>query len=172
MTSSQRTLLAALILIIALHLPSLAPAGQYEVTRVIDGDTIVVSQGNDKVTIRLVGIDAPETSKKKHEPGQPFSQTSTKHLAGLVLNRTVDIKSYGKDRYGRTLAEVLLDAKNINIEMVKVGLSEVYRGTPALGQNLDPYWKAEEEAKAAKRGMWVLGDNYVSPKDWRRTHVN
>ena len=54
--------------------------------------------------------------------------------------------------------------------MVKDGLAEVYRGIPALGQNIDPYWKAEEEAKAAKRGMWVLGDQYVSPRDWRRTH--
>jgi endonuclease YncB( thermonuclease family) len=31
-----------------------------------------------------------------------------------------------------------------------------------------PYRKAEEEAKAAKRGMWVLGEKYVSPRDWRR----
>jgi endonuclease YncB( thermonuclease family) len=53
-----------------------------------------------KLTIRLVGIDAPEVSHKKYEPGQPFGQQSTKYLAGLVLNKTVDIKSYGPDRYG------------------------------------------------------------------------
>ena len=53
-----------------------------------------------KLTIRLVGIDAPEVSHKKYEPGQTFGQQSTKYLAGLVLKKTVDIKSYGPDRYG------------------------------------------------------------------------
>ena len=78
-------------------LPSLA--AQYKCTRVTDGDTITVTQNGFKTTIRLVGIDAPETSKKKHEPGQPFSQASTKYLAGMVLNKNVDIVSYGNDRY-------------------------------------------------------------------------
>ena len=106
------------------------------------------------------------------EPGQPFSQQSTKHLAGLVLNKIVDIKSHGPDRYGRTLGEVFLDGNNINLEMVKSGLAEVYRGTPAKGQNMEPYWKAEEEARRAGKGMWVLGDKYVSPREWRKTHGN
>jgi endonuclease YncB( thermonuclease family) len=39
-----------------------------------------------KITIRFVGIDAPETSKKMHESGQPFSRKSTMHLASLMLN--------------------------------------------------------------------------------------
>jgi hypothetical protein len=40
------------------------------------------------------------------EPGQPFSQKSTKYLAGLVLNKSVLVKLYGTDRYGRTLGVV------------------------------------------------------------------
>jgi micrococcal nuclease len=56
--------------------------------------------------------------------------------------------------------------------MVKAGLAEVYRGTPAKGQNMEPYWKAEEEARKAGRGMWVLGDKYVSPREWRKEHGN
>lgn len=152
--------------------PCWASENLFKVTRVLDGDTIIVSQSTEKTTIRLVGIDAPETSKTKHEPGQPFSQTSTKHLAGLILNRSADVKPYGKDRYGRVLGEVFLDGKNINLEMIKVGLAEVYRGTPASGQELDPYWKAEEEARKAGRGMWVQGDKYVSPRDWRRIRAD
>jgi micrococcal nuclease len=62
------------------------------------------------------------------------------------------------------------DGKSINLEMVKAGLAEVYRGTPAKGQNMELYWKAEEEAKIAKRGMWVLGEKYVSPREWRKSH--
>ena len=119
-------------------------------------------------TIRLVGIDAPEKSRKKHEPGQPFSQNSTKYLAGLVLNKHVDIVSYGTDQYGRTLGVVYVEGKNVNLEMVRAGLAEVYRGKPAPGFDNEPYQKAEDAARRAGVGMWSLGDKYISPKEWRR----
>ena len=44
--------------------------------------------------------------------------------------------------------------KNMNLEMVKAGLAEVYRGRPAGGLDLGPYWTAEAEAKKASTGMW------------------
>jgi micrococcal nuclease len=166
-----RKIIPALLLILALLLPSPSLAAQYLVKRVIDGDTFIVFHDGTKITIRLVGIDAPELSNKKRKDGQPFSRQSTQHLAGLALNNTVDVKSYGADRNGRTLGEVfLLDGKNVNLEMVQAGLAECYRGRPASGLDMEPYWKAEEEAKAAKLGMWVLGDKYVSPREWRRMH--
>jgi endonuclease YncB( thermonuclease family) len=86
----------------------------------------------------------------------------------MVLNRTVDLKSYGNDRYGRVLGMVFVDGNNVNLEMVKAGLAEVYRGTAAKGQDTDPFWKAEEDARRAGRGMWQLGSKYVSPREWRR----
>jgi endonuclease YncB( thermonuclease family) len=73
-------------------------AAQYKCTRVTDGDTITVTQNGFKTTIRLVGIDAPEKARKKHERGQPFSQASTKYLVSLVLNKYVDMVPYGTDR--------------------------------------------------------------------------
>jgi len=87
-----------------------------------------------------------------------------------VLNKNVEIKEYGHDRHVRTLGVVFLDGKNINLEMVNAGLAEVYRGDLARGLDMVPYWKAEEKAKAAKRGMWTQGDKYISPREWRRTH--
>jgi endonuclease YncB( thermonuclease family) len=145
-------------------------AGQFNVTRVTDGDTVKVTGNDRNMTIRLVGIDAPETSKKKNQPGQPFSRKSTKYLASLVLNKSVEVKSYGTDRYGRTLGVVFVGGKNVNLEMIKAGLAEVYRGKPAGGLDLEPYWKAEAEAKKAEIGMWSLREKYISPKEWRRTH--
>ena len=49
----------------------------------------------------MVGIDAPEASTSKHRAGQPFSRQSTQHLSSLILNKTVDVKSYGADRNWR-----------------------------------------------------------------------
>ena len=109
-----------------------------------------------------------EKSRKKHEPGQPFSQKATKHLAGLVLNKMVEIQSYGKDRYHRTLGVIYCDGANLNLEMVKAGFAEVYRGRPAKGFDNEPYNNAEQNARANQNGMWILGDKYISPRDWRR----
>jgi micrococcal nuclease len=158
------------LLVTLFLISSFCSAGQFKVSRVTDGDTIHVRDGKVETIIRLVGIDAPEISHKKREPSQPFGQTATKYLAGLVLNKTVEIKEYGLDRYGRTLGVVFLGGKNVNLEMVKAGYAEVYRGTDAKGFDSAPYWKAEEEARAAKRGMWAQGDKYVSPREWRRTN--
>ena len=92
--------LKAFVLIVAIFIfPVIVLSGQFNCIRVTDGDTITVTQNGFKTTIRLVGIDAPETSHSKHQPGQPFSQNSTKFLAGMVLNNYVDIVSYGNDRY-------------------------------------------------------------------------
>ena len=57
-----------------------------------------------------------------------------------------------------------------HLETGKTGLSEVYRGKPSGELDLEPYWKAEAEAKKAGIGMWSLQDKYLSPKEWRRTH--
>jgi len=156
------------IVLILVFFAAICVADQFKCARVTDGDTINVINNEHKEIIRLVGIDAPETSHKKGEPGQPFSKKSTKHLAGLVLNKPADVKSYGTDRYGRTLAVVFVDGKNVNLEMVKDGLAEVYLGPPAKGLDLEPYWKAEKEAREAGREMWSLGDKYISPREWRR----
>jgi len=158
------------LLVTVFLITSFCSAGQLKVSRVTDGDTINVRDGRVEKTIRLVGIDAPEVSHKKREPSQPYAQAATKYLAGLVLNQTVEIEEYGQDRYGRTLGVVFLDGKNVNLEMVKAGYAEVYRGTPAAGFDSAPYWKAEEEARAAKKGMWAQGDKYVSPREWRKIY--
>jgi endonuclease YncB( thermonuclease family) len=77
------------------------------------------------------------------------------------------VKSNGTDRYGRILGVVFIGGMNVNLEMIKAGLAELYRGKPAGGLDLEPYWKAEAEAKEARLNMWSLEDKYVSPRDWR-----
>ena len=149
-------------------LPTVSLAGQFKVTRVSDGDTVKIEGHDIEIKVRLVGIDTPETSRKKRDPGQPYSQRAKKYLAGLVLNKTVDIKGYGIGPFNRPLVVIYLDGKNVNLEMVKAGLAEVYRGVAPHKFNLLPYRQAEKEARDDKRGMWSLGDEYVSPKTWRK----
>lgn len=161
-------LFAFILFLLVCLFPGKTPAGQFKVTRVYDGDTVKAEGSGIEIMVRLVGIDAPETSKGKNEPGQPFSQSSTKHLAGLVLNKIVDVKGYGMDRYNRVLGVIFLDGKNVNLEMIKAGFAEVYRGDHAPGFDPAPYQQAENEAREARSGMWVQGEKYVSPREWRR----
>ena len=56
----------------------------------------------------------------------------------------------------------------MNLEMVKEGLAEVYKGRLAPGFDNRLYWDAEQEARKNKRGKWSLWDKHISPKDWRK----
>jgi len=166
---SHRLTKSFLIILSLLFLyPSLSLAGQFKIARVYDGDTVKAIGHDITIKVRLVAIDAPETSHGKRKPGQPYGRRSEKYLAKLVLNRTVDVKGYGLGPYNRILGVISLNGMNINLEMIKSGLAEVYRGKPPHKFDLDPYWQAERNARRAKKGMWSLGDKYVSPKDWRR----
>jgi len=162
--------LKIIVLLIAflLILPTLSLAGQFKVTRVYDGNTIKVARSDYATKVRLVGIDAPESSKKKGEKGQPYSQQAKKYLAELILNKKAFIRGWDIDRYNRILGVVYLNRKNINLEMVSAGLAEVYRGKPPFGFDPAPYRNSERKARAEKRGIWSLGNKYISPKEWRR----
>ena len=161
----MKCLLFALVSI--LFLPLCVSAGEFKVVKVYDGDTIKVEGHDIQVIVRLIAIDAPETGKRGGGKGQPFSKEAKDYLAGIVLKKVVDVYGYGLDPYGRVLAEICVDGKNVNIEILKAGLAEVYRGNYPVGLNLEKYRKAEIEAKNILQGMWVLGDKYISPREWR-----
>ena len=163
--------IAILFLAFAVCSPSVSNAGLFKVVRVYDGDTVKAVGHDIEIKIRLVGIDAPETSKKKRQQGQPFGRKAEKYLAGLVLNKVVDIKGYGSDRYGRILAEIYIDDRNINLEMVKTGYAEVYSGSPPRGFYMKDYKKAEDGARNSGQGIWSQGDRYISPALWRKSKM-
>jgi len=104
----------------------------------------------------LAGIVTPEISRIKRGQRQTYSRRARNYLAELILDKIVKIKGYGMDQYERILGVVFLKDKNINLEMVRAGLAEVYSGNPPMSFDLEPYRKVEEEARKAKRGMWAL----------------
>ncbi len=87
-----------------------------KVIKVIDGDTIQIE---DKTKIRLLGINTPE----KH---QPYYQEAKDFLTNLVQNKTIQIESYGEDKYKRTLAYIFQKDKNINNLILQNGLATLY----------------------------------------------
>jgi len=162
----SRSLKVILLFILCLT-PSILFAGQFKVVRVCGGDSLTATGHDIEIKVRLVGIDAPELKRGKHKPGQPFGQKAKRFLVAMVLNKKVFIKGYGSDRSNRILSVVYVDRKNVNLELVKAGLAEVYRGKPPRGFDLSPYLTAEAQAKSQRRGMWSQ-KNYISPRDWRK----
>ncbi len=144
--------------------------GNFEVLKVYDGDSIKVRGYNLIFMVRLAGIDAPETGGSSY-PGQPFSDKAKNFLEKNINGKKVVLKSYGMGGYNRQLAEVFFNNKNINLEIVKQGLAEVYKGKPAKGINIKIYQTAQSNAKKENKGIWsIKPSEYKSPKQWRKEH--
>lgn len=142
---------------------------QFKVEKVYDGDTIRVRGMGFVFKVRLVGIDAPEIGYDGQR-SQPFSQQSKSYLKSLIDQQWVRIKSHGIGGFNRQLAEVFVGNLNINIEMIRAGLAEVYRGKKPSSLDSQTYLNEESHARNFRKGMWVQRSSYQSPKQWRKTH--
>ncbi len=144
------------------------PKGQrFTVIKIFDGDTIKVSGAGLEFKVRLVGIDSPEMGWKSQK-GQPFSQKAKKVISQLIFKKEVWLKQYGTGGYNRILAEVFSDSLNVNLEMLRKGLAEVYQGKLTLALDVAAYKKAQDIARQKNIGIWSLGDKYLSPRKWRK----
>ncbi|MFH1238117.1 MAG: thermonuclease family protein [archaeon] len=117
------------------------------VVRVIDGDTLELIGGQK---IRLKGINTPEKLMS-------FSQEATELVRQLVENKSIEIESYGTDKYGRTLAYIFIDGKNINKEILGEGFATLYYYEK--DKYYDELKQAEEFARLNKKGLWKNSPN-------------
>ena len=91
-----------------------------KVMGVHDGDTITVYAGEGpQIKIRLAGIDAPELK-------QAYGAESKAALAALVFGKEIRLVPKSKDRYRRTIADIYLADRWINLEMVQIGAARHY----------------------------------------------
>lgn len=128
-----------------------------KVTKIIDGDSIIVV-GNDKkeYEVQIEGTDAPETK-------QPFGKESTEALSKMLKDKKVKVTWEKADNFDRLLAQVFVDDKHANLEMIKSGMAwhfKRYNKSEVLA-------KAETEAKEAKRGLWA-DEKPTAPWDYRK----
>ena len=123
---------------------------EFFVINVVDGDTIKVKLGDNKVKkIRFSAIDAPEIK-------QTHGKESKKYLYNLIYKKKIKFQKLGIDRYGRFLGIIFFKDKDVNLEMVLNGHAWVYRKylrtIPKKYRNL--YKNAEKDAKNRKIGLW------------------
>jgi micrococcal nuclease len=128
------------------------------VARVVDGDTIELE---NKITIRYLNIDTPET-KKPNTPVMCYGPEASKANKELVEKKTVWLRSdkEDQDRYKRKLRFIFLNEqdtndvnKSVNATLVRSGLARVSIYKPNNTFEKD-FYKLETEAKETKRGIW------------------
>ena len=143
------------------HTSTTAPIAVFagRVVAITDGDTIkVLVAGHEQRVVRFAEIDAPEKS-------QPWGNRSRQMLSELVYGRDVEIRQSDTDRYGRTVAHVLVDGRDINREMVAAGGAWAFRRY-LVDQSLI---EVEASAKRQRIGLWSMsGNEIIAPWDWRR----
>ena len=130
-----------------------APASP--VLRVVDGDTVIVRLDGVATTVRLIGVDAPE-SVHPRRPVEPFGRESATFLRELLKGRSVTLEwepGTDFDRYGRTLAYLVRDdGLAVNRELVARGYAHAYTRFPF--RRMEDFRAAEREAREAGRGLW------------------
>lgn len=129
------------------------------VVGVTDGDTItVLDEHNAQHTIRLANIDAPER-------GQPWGNRSKQTLSDMVFGAAITVQPTETDRYGRTIARLTVDGRDINRAMIASGAAWAYRQYLTDPSFID----AETNARRARLGLWSMPSHQtVAPWDWRR----
>ena len=125
---------------------------------VVDGDSLVVWNGAQKMEVRLWGIDAPEYD-------QPDSIPAKNGLKRMVMGQKGALYIKYQDRYGRYVALLEIEGLNVNEAMVAAGHSWVY--DRYCREPVCRRWKdLQAQAKEQRRGLWS-GNDPVPPWQWK-----
>jgi len=125
----------------------------------IDGDSVKMVVNGKQTDVRLYGIDCPES-------GQAYGKVATAGIKELLAGRNIQIKIITHDRFGRAVAMVYADRKNVNEIMIKAGLAWVYRKY-CKDDFCNDWLQLEKEAKLKNWRLWKDADP-TPPWMWRK----
>ncbi len=133
---------------------------QYKVTSVVDGDTIKLDMNGTIETIRLIGIDTPETvhpNKSVECMGIEASNEAKRLLTGQTVRFESDNTQDTRDRYGRLLGYVFLpNGENYGEVILRSGYANEYTYSSAYKYQ-SAFRAAEQSARNNKAGLWADG---------------
>ena len=151
-----------IIIILVLLFAVSAQAKTATVVSVIDGDTIKVISATGLTTVRLYGIDSPE---KK----QPFGLAAKNFTTVMVAGKMVDVSPIDTDRYGRTVAIVMLGTQCLQEQLILSGYAWVY--PQYCHKSFCKPWVTLQGISAGNRvGLWA-GPAPVRPWVWRKNKI-
>lgn len=178
MRPSRRAVLTLPVLVIACVFGSDSAAEEATVRRVIDGDTIELTDGR---LVRYLGVDAPEVRRRARSGDpewrageedrwvldpEPFGQAATEANVRFVNRKRVrleyDVQTH--DRFGRLLAYVYVAPDGgsevmVNAELLNAGVAQPLTIPPNV-KYAEQFRALAEEARRARRGLWGEGEDY------------
>ena len=130
----------------------------YPVTKVVDGDTIAINLGGTSETIRLIGINTPETVDPR-KPVECFGKQASDEAKALLSGKKVRIEKDptqgDRDKYGRLLAYVWRD-DGLFFNEVMILQGYAYEYTYDKPYKYQPQFKANQAtAKSQSKGLWA-----------------
>ena len=166
-----------------------------KVIKIIDGDTIRIrhtplyplSKGEKgcidrkltecTISVRLYGVDAPETPKFGNE-GQPYAQEAKEYVSKQVYDKNVKIKLLRKDQYSRVVGSVTSQKykyipfiqTDLSQELAANGYASLYTGGGSeYNGNIDKLNRKIKRAQNKKIGIWSNGvDGFVDPATYKK----
>jgi len=152
-------IIAALILSILPWGSSLAKEQEYPVSKVIDGDTILLENGS---IVHYIGVNAPQL--KGEGGGEFFGREAFRENKSLVLLKKVRLEfdAQKKDEEGRLLAYVFVKDLFVNAELIRLGYARAAVSPPNVRYK-DLFLKNENEAKQKYAGLWQEGKEESEP---------
>lgn len=170
MTSRSRRLLCGVTVTIGAVAASAAPGAGAQptvltgtVTRVVDGDTIKFESRGFESTMRLIGIDTPETKRPGYpvQCGGPAASAEAARLLprGTSIRAVSDPSQDARDKYGRFLGYVYLAGRggargSINYRLVRRGFAKTYVYGQIPFRYAGQFLAGEIAAKKARLGVW------------------
>lgn len=128
------------------------------VSKVIDGDTIVINKSGREETVRMIGVDTPETvhpSKPVQCFGAEASARTKSWLAGRSVTLDPDPSQGERDKYGRLLAYVWReDGLFVNQALISEGFAFEYTYNLPYRYQTE-FQAAETLAREGKKGLWA-----------------
>jgi endonuclease YncB( thermonuclease family) len=149
-------------------LPPPAPENPLQgAPRVYDGDTISFRHGDDKYSIRLYGVDAPELRQtcRAGRESVPCGKQARDALKTIIGGGDVRCEEQERDRYGRYVAVCFnRSGTDIGGALIAQGWALEYKD-----YSDGRYGKAQKQAQAGQRGLWAL--SFQKPDEWRACNL-
>ncbi len=118
--------------------PFVPPLKGGHVIKVYDGDTITIASALPfkdspmyRWSVRLNRIDTPEMKSKDPEL-KKIAQKAQKVLSDLILGKNIELTNVGTEKFGRVLADIIFEGKNLNDWMLEQKLAYQYQGSTKL----------------------------------------
>ena len=138
----------------------------YTVTRVVDGDTVVVRHRGKTEKVRLLHVDTPESVHPDPARNSSLGKAASAYTRSRLLGKQVSL-AFGPERrgrYGRLLAYVILDGINVNLELVRRGWSPYYTKYGKSRTLHNEFTAAQRMAKSNAFNIWAPASGYDRKK--------